>query len=78
MVTRFFDEPVPVLYRTDGAWLRVPALGVRRSAGMHYEVLVDLASGDGAEDVAWVPRSRIRVADPAMACGAEPDWGHGV
>lgn len=73
MVTRYFDEPIAVLYRTDSDWRRVPALGVRRSAGGRYEVLVDLASGDGAADTAWVPRSRIRVANPAMACGAEPD-----
>jgi hypothetical protein len=73
MVTRYFDEPIPVLYRTDSEWRRVPALGVRRSAGKLYEVLIDVTPGDGSAATAWVPRSRIRVEDPAMACGAERD-----
>jgi hypothetical protein len=73
MVSRYFDEPIPVDYRTDSAWKRVPALGVRRSTGKRYEVLIDLAAGDEDADTAWVPRSRIRVADPAMACGLDSD-----
>ena len=74
MVTRYFDEPIPVHYRTDTEWKRVPALGVRRS-GKRYEVLIDLGAADEpsgtSTDTAWVPRARIRVEDPAMACGPE-------
>jgi len=73
MVTRFFDEPIPVLYRRTSEWTRVLALGVRRSAGRRYEVLITPGAGDEAAHTAWVPRSRIRVVDPAMACGYESD-----
>jgi len=72
MVTRYFDEPIPVHYRTDTEWKRVPALGVRRS-DKRYEVLIDLGARGEPTDTAWVPRSRIRVEDPAMACGVESD-----
>ncbi len=75
MVTRYFDEPVLVHYRTDFAWTRVPALAVRRS-GKRYEVLIARGgheAGDEAVDSAWVPRSRIRVEDPAMACCVHSD-----
>jgi hypothetical protein len=70
MVTRYFDEPIPVHYRADSEWKRVLALGVRRS-GKRYEVLIVLATGDEATDTAWVSRSRIRVEDPAMLCGVD-------
>jgi hypothetical protein len=73
MVTRFFDDPIPVLYRETSGWRRVLALGVRRSAGRRYEVLIYPGSGDDGADTAWVPRSRIRVVDPAMAHGCESD-----
>jgi len=71
MVTRFFDEPIPVLYRESWEWRRVLALGVRRSAARRYEVLIAPGAGDEAAHTAWVPRSRIRVVDPAMANGFE-------
>ena len=82
MVTRYFDEPIPVHYRTDSECKRVPALGVRRSTARRYEVLIDLGAsdsgapgdlGESAEttDPVWVPRSRIRVEDPTMACGCQ-------
>ena len=72
MVTRYFDEPISVHYRTDFEWTRVQALGVRRS-GKRYEVLIGLDAEDETTDSAWVPRSRIRLEDPAMACCAESD-----
>lgn len=68
MVTRHFDEPIAVRYRTDSEWKRVLALAVRRSTEVGYEVLIDLGAGEGPADIAWVPRSRIRVLDPASAC----------
>jgi hypothetical protein len=73
MVTRFFDEPIPVLYRQTSEWRRVLALGVRRSAGGRYEVLVYPGAADEAAETTWVPRSRIRVVDPEMAHGFESD-----
>ena len=67
MTSRYFDEPVVVHYRNDVSWQRVLALGVRRSDDDTYDVLIMHAHGDSADDVSWVPRSRIRVEDAAMA-----------
>ena len=67
MTSRYFDEPVIVHYRNDVSWQRVLALGVRRSDDDTYDVLIMQAHHEGDESVSWVPRSRIRVEDAAMA-----------
>ena len=67
MTSRYFDEPVIVHYRKDLSWQRVLALGVRRSDHDTYDVLIMQAQYEGDDSVSWVPRSRIRVEDAAMA-----------
>lgn len=67
MTSRYFDEPVIVHYRTDAYWQRALALGVRRSDDDTYDVLIMQAHTEGDESVSWVPRSRVRVEDAAMA-----------
>ena len=67
MTSRYFDEPVIVHYRIDANWQRALALGVRRSDDDTYDVLIMQAQNEGAESVSWVPRSRVRVEDTAMA-----------
>jgi len=67
VTSRYFDEPVIVHYRTDSYWQRALALGVRRSDDDTYDVLIMQAHSEGDESVWWVPRSRVRVEDAAMA-----------
>jgi len=67
VTTRYFDEPVVVDYRNASEWRRVLALGVRRTTGNTYDVLIARADGDGGETLTWVPRSLIRVPHAAMA-----------
>jgi hypothetical protein len=63
MMTRYFDQPVPVRYRTDTTWRRVYALGVRRFADS-YMVLVAMGPPELEQLTAWVPRARIGAGDP--------------
>jgi hypothetical protein len=67
VTSRYFDEPVIVHYRTDVSWQRALALAVRRSDDDTYDVLIRQRHHEGDESVSWVPRSRIRVEDAAMA-----------
>lgn len=70
MTTRYFDDPVIVHYRGDLDWRDALALGVRRTDEDTYDVLILAGHNRDTDVVAWVPRSRIRVADAAMACSA--------
>jgi hypothetical protein len=72
VTTRYFDDPVVVCYRGDPDCCRkVLALGVRRTEGDTYDVLIIEGHTQGVENTSWVPRSRIRVPDAAMTCCAE-------
>lgn len=61
MVTRFFEQPVPVLYRTGVGWSSVLALGVRRSDD-NYAVLITCPYRD-TRTTWWVPRSQVRAEE---------------
>lgn len=72
MVTRYFEQPVPVQYRTGAGWRSVLALGVRRLDDKCW-VLITAPLGDSNAS-SWVPRSRVRPADAA----AEPGSPNGL
>ena len=67
MVTRYFEPPVPVLYRTESGWRGVLALGVRR-LGDTYTVLITCPYR-GARTTSWVPRSHVRAEDRGGTSG---------
>jgi len=67
MVTRYFEPPVPVLYRTESGWRGVLALGVRRFDD-RYSVLITCPYR-GARTTSWVPRSQVRAEDPSGTPG---------
>lgn len=66
MKTRYFDDPVSVHYRGDLDWHDAVALGVRRTDENTYDVLIVEGRNRDTDIVAWVPRSRVRVAAAAM------------
>lgn len=59
MLTRVFDEPVPVRYRADSHWVPAWAFGVRR-APERYEVLIGLERNATRGEQIWVKRSLVR------------------
>ena len=68
MVTRYFEQPVPVAYRTSNGWRRVLALGVRCS-GEDYAVLITCPFRE-TRTTWWVPRSDVRhEVTPAQSQG---------
>jgi len=67
MVTRYFEPPVPVQYRTGAGWRSVLALGVRRLDDKCWVLITDPLGDSNASS--WVPRSRVRPADAAVAPG---------
>ena len=62
MVTRYFEHPVRVRYRTAAGWRSVLALGVRGSCDI-YVVLITCPIRD-TRTTWWVPRSQVRPEDP--------------
>jgi len=62
MVTRYFEQPVPVRYQTPAGWRRVLALGVRGSCDI-YAVLITCPIAD-TRITWWVPRSQVRSEGP--------------
>jgi hypothetical protein len=65
MVTRYFEQPVPVRYRTTRGWRSVLAVGVRGS-GEIYSVLITCPFRD-TRITWWVPRSQVRPENPDQA-----------
>jgi hypothetical protein len=61
MVTRYFEQPVPVGYRTTTGLRSVLALGVRCS-GDDYAVLITCPIRE-TRITWWVPRSEVRAKE---------------
>jgi hypothetical protein len=62
MVTRYFEQPVPVRYQTPAGRRRVLALGVQGSCDI-YAVLITCPIRE-TRTTWWVPRSRVHPEDP--------------